>query len=84
MSLYVLYGEGVNIQCDMEYSSGKDIICEIEGAPLECIEKAISRYKYIRLEKDKSLKIYIPNTIFTYGKTPGEIIKEVFTLAQYC
>lgn len=79
----MVQGEGIYIQCDMEYGSEKDIVCEVEGASLECIEKIISRYS-IRVERGKPLRLYIPTSIFNLGKTPGELIKEIFTVSRLC
>lgn len=84
MSTYVLKSGEVYIECDMEYSKDKDVLCRIEGAPAGCLEEVIRRSG---LEGFLSLQgeiLRISTAVFSKGVTPGEIIKMLATALRFC
>lgn len=87
MSLYVLNSEKVHIECDMEYSVGKDVACIIRGASVGCVKNTLAKMNYanyITVEGGDEVRVIISTSVFKAGKTPGELIRELFILLRTC
>jgi len=87
VSLYVLHSEKVYIECDMEYSAGKDVSCIIRGATAECVKSALAKINgadYITVKGGEEVNVTISTSVFKAGKTPGELIRELFILLRAC
>ncbi|MFN7105293.1 MAG: hypothetical protein ACK4M3_01705 [Pyrobaculum sp.] len=84
MSLYVVQTGGISLRCDMDYSLSKEVVCVVEGVDNTCLAEVVKKLGLGDLIKDKNNHIYISTSIFTIGKTPGEVIREIATLLRFC
>ncbi len=87
VSVYVLQSDDVSLECDMEYGAGKDVVCIIKGVAHECVEGAVKRSNYadyMKVVKGDAITLYISTSVFKIGKTPGELVKELFVLLRLC
>jgi hypothetical protein len=87
MSVYVLQRDNVSLECDMEYGAGKDVVCTVKGVVHECVEEAVKRSNYadyMRVVRGNATMLYISTSIFKIGRTPGELVKELFVLLRLC
>ncbi|WP_148682398.1 hypothetical protein [Pyrobaculum neutrophilum] len=84
MSVYVVQAGNAQLECDMEYAEGRDVICRLYGVEMSCLEDAVRKtgfQNYIKIEGDR---FYISTAIFKAGRTPGELIREIATLLRLC
>lgn len=87
MSVYVLQSEKVFLECDMEYGAGKDVVCVVKGVAHECVEEAVKKTNYadyVKVVRGDATRLYISTSVFKAGKTPGELVKELFVLLRLC
>ncbi|ABP51477.1 MULTISPECIES: hypothetical protein [Pyrobaculum] len=84
MSLYVLEDKGLYIECDMEYGPEKDISCTVKGVTQQCVEEAVRKTGYSAYMKIEGNRLLLSTSVFKAGKTPGELIKEIFFYLRLC
>ncbi|MFN3803619.1 MAG: hypothetical protein ACK4SY_01025 [Pyrobaculum sp.] len=84
MSLYVVQTGNISLRCDMDYSASKEVACVVEGVDNTCVAEVVKKLELGDLIKNVNNHIYISTSIFTIGKTPGEVIKEIVTLLRFC
>jgi len=87
VSVYVLQSSDVSLECDMEYGAGKEVVCIVRGVAQECVEGAVKRSSYadyMKVVRGDATMLYISTSVFKVGKTPGELVKELFVLLRLC
>lgn len=84
MSLYVLEDKGLYIECDMEYGPEKDVSCTVRGVPHKCVEEAVRKTGYSAYVKIEGNRLLLSTSVFKAGRTPGELIKEIFFYLRLC
>lgn len=99
MSVYIASRGDVSVECDMAYTKFKDeggyyVPCEIKGAPdIECVARGLglapgecaSSDVVILCKRPGGLAAKIRvNKAVEEGVTPGEIVKQLLLLADFC
>lgn len=83
--MYVLSMDRVVFKCRMEYKPSGHVVCQVTGVELNCLTTVVERLSlsnYVTVREGPTL--YISTEIHTVGKTMGEVIKEIATVAQLC
>ncbi|MEL9991778.1 MAG: hypothetical protein QXP98_05660 [Thermoproteus sp.] len=100
MSVYIAERGPVYIECDMAYTKYKGeegfyVPCEVKGpVSVECMAKGLGisprgdcveadAFKICRGEGGLSITIYLAKST-SRGLTPGEIAKQLLTIADLC
>jgi hypothetical protein len=84
VSIYVVQSDKALLECDMEYGEGKDVTCVVNGVDAKCLEDIVKKLGYGEYARLENNKLYISNSIFKAGRTPGELIREIATLLKLC